>query len=335
MARKPRIEYEGAVYHVMCRGNAGDDIFADDKDRMIFMQTLGEVCERCGWRIHAYVLMGNHYHFLLETPEANLVVGMKWFQGTYTQRYNARHKRRGHLFQGRYKALVVESESGDYFSTLSSYIHLNPARAGMLNPVRPVLSEYAWSSYPIYLQPSARENWLCVDRVLGNQQWKDEGSDRMEYADFMQKRTLELLTSGSSSEIDTQWNAIRKGWCLGSENFREEMLSRLDALTGERESYHGSEIRLHDEKVAEKLIVEGLRAFNLEEGELECLRKGDVRKQVLAWWIRRQTTVGNKWLCERLCCGNRTAISRFVKNVQQGNSEELDLLKQKISKFTD
>ena len=98
MPRKPRIEYEGAVYHVMCRGNGGEAIFWSDKDRELFIDTLDEACGRCGWRIHAYVLMGNHYHLLLETPEANLVDGMKWFQGTYTQRFNSRNRRWGHLF---------------------------------------------------------------------------------------------------------------------------------------------------------------------------------------------------------------------------------------------
>ena len=93
MPRKPRVEYAGAVYHVMCRGNGGQSIYLDDADRRIYLTTLGEACERCGWRVHAFVMMGNHYHLLLETPEPNLVAGMKWLQGTYTQRFNARHRR--------------------------------------------------------------------------------------------------------------------------------------------------------------------------------------------------------------------------------------------------
>jgi REP element-mobilizing transposase RayT len=103
----------------MCRGNRQEPVFKDQQDYKRFLDTLGETCGRCGWRVHAYVLMGNHYHLLLETPEANLVDGMRWFQGVYTQRFNARHKVWGHLFQGRYKALLVGS--GSYFST-----HCNP-----------------------------------------------------------------------------------------------------------------------------------------------------------------------------------------------------------------
>src|SRR5260221_7525339 len=92
MARAIRLEYAGAVYHVMARGNRGDPIFRDVQDRRVWLETLGEACQKTGWRIHAYVLMGNHYHLLLETPEANLVEGMKWLQGAYTQRHNTRHK---------------------------------------------------------------------------------------------------------------------------------------------------------------------------------------------------------------------------------------------------
>ena len=99
MARPVRLEYAGAVYHIMARGNQGRPICADDADRKMWVATLAEACGRTGWRIHAWVLMGNHFHLLLETPEANLVSGMKWLQGTYTQRYNARQRKRGHFFQ--------------------------------------------------------------------------------------------------------------------------------------------------------------------------------------------------------------------------------------------
>jgi len=105
MARQIRIEYAGAAYHVMARGNQGGPIYADDLDRKMWLETLGEACEKTGWRIHAYVMMGNHYHLLVQTPEANLVAGMKWLQSTYTQRYNSRHEVFGHVggegFRGR------------------------------------------------------------------------------------------------------------------------------------------------------------------------------------------------------------------------------------------
>jgi REP element-mobilizing transposase RayT len=108
MARPLRLDYPGAVYHVMARGNPGQKILLEDADRKLFLETLGEACARTDWQGHGYVLMANHYHLLLETHEANLVAGMKWLQSTYTSRYNRRHALCGHLFQGRYKAVLVE-----------------------------------------------------------------------------------------------------------------------------------------------------------------------------------------------------------------------------------
>jgi REP element-mobilizing transposase RayT len=108
MARKLRVEYEGAIYHVMNRGDRREAIFKDDKDRQLFLETLGQACTKTDWQVHAWCLMGNHFHLVVETPQANLVAGMKWFLGTYTGRFNRRHKLFGHLFSGRYKALIVD-----------------------------------------------------------------------------------------------------------------------------------------------------------------------------------------------------------------------------------
>jgi REP element-mobilizing transposase RayT len=148
MARKLRIEYPGAVYHVMSRGDHQEAIYRDDADRTLFLRCLAEACEKTGWQIHAYVLMGNHYHLLLETPQANLVAGMKWLQGTYTQRFNSRHKVSGHLFQGRYTALNVDEGERRHFQVVSTYIHLNPVRAGVVRAEGETLKAYPWSSYP-------------------------------------------------------------------------------------------------------------------------------------------------------------------------------------------
>src|SRR5271168_3635592 len=167
MARPLRIEYAGAVYHVMARGNQGQAIFRDDQDRQRFLETLGEACEKTGWRIDAYVLMGNHYHLLVETPEGNLVAGMKWLQGIYTQRFNGRHAVFGHLFQGRYKAIVIDGKEPGYFEVVGSYIHLNRARAGLIRIGREPLKRYRWSSYPAYVSRSVPATpWLCRERVL-------------------------------------------------------------------------------------------------------------------------------------------------------------------------
>lgn len=168
MARPLRIEYAGAVYHVMARGNQGRAIFRDDRDRECFVETLGAAGGKTGWRIHAFVLLGNHYHLLVETPEANLVAGMKWLQGTFTQRFNGRHRLRGHLFQGRYRAVPVEAENAGYLEAVSSYIHLNPARVGLIEIGRDRLRSYRWSSYPWYVGGGrGAPVWLERRRVMG------------------------------------------------------------------------------------------------------------------------------------------------------------------------
>ena len=133
MPRKPRVEYAGAVYHVMCRGNRQQTVFRDGRDNEMFLDALGEAATRCGWRVHAFCLMGNHYHLLLETPEPNLVSGMQWLQGTYTKRFNVRHKEWGHLFQGRYKALPVDGR-GVKVSVSTSVHFLMRRHGGRLRP---------------------------------------------------------------------------------------------------------------------------------------------------------------------------------------------------------
>ena len=164
MARQLRVEYAGAIYHVMNRGVRREPIFQNDADRRRFLETHGETCAKTGWQGHAYCLMGNHFHLVLETPQPNLVAGMKWFLGTYTSRFNRRHKVFGHLFSGRYKALVVDGSGDRYLRTVCDYVHLNPARARLLGPEQ-ALCAFAWSSVGEYLKaPSQRVVWLQVDR---------------------------------------------------------------------------------------------------------------------------------------------------------------------------
>ena len=141
MPRKMRVEYPGAVYHVMNRGDRREPIFHDDADRQRFVNTLGEACGKTGWQVHALCLMPNHFHMVVETPRGNLVAGMKWFLGTYTGRFNRRHKLFGHLFSGRYKALIVDGSGNGYLKAVCDYVHLNPARAKLLRSEQ-ALREY-------------------------------------------------------------------------------------------------------------------------------------------------------------------------------------------------
>ena len=320
MPRKPRVEYKGAVYHVMCRGDRQEAIFRDGTDRDLFLGTLWECSERTGWRIHAYVLMGNHYHLLLETPEPNLVAGMRWFQGTYTARFNARHRVCGHLFQGRYKALPVDTEDRGYFLQVSSYIHLNPVRARLVNLAQTPLETYPWSSYPDYLRSGGqRRGPVAVDGVLGELGWADDRAGRREYAAYVKGLRAEMLTERGRKDLEKEWKAIRRGWYLGSEAFRDRMLKHVDAVMqrGRRKSFSGAEAAAHDEDEAARLVRVGLDALGLAESDLVRLRKLDIRKQVLAWWVRSQTMVGNRWLAQRLRMGDEGNISKAVRDISR------------------
>lgn len=141
MARPLRLELAGALYHVTSRGDGREDIYRSDEDRVAWLETLGQVCERFNWVCHAYCQMSNHYHLVIETPEANLSKGMRHLNGVYTQRFNRSHQRVGHVFQGRFKAILVEKDS--YLLELARYVVLNPLRARMVRR----LENWPWSSY--------------------------------------------------------------------------------------------------------------------------------------------------------------------------------------------
>ncbi len=167
MARKLRVQYPGAVYHLLSRGDRREPIFKDDADRSLFLDTLGETCAKTGWQVHAWCLMPNHFHLVVETPGPNLVTGMKWLLGVYTGRFNRRHKLFGHLFSGRYKSLIVDGSGDGYLKTVCGYVHLNPVRANLIRAEEPLVA-FRWSSFPAYqAAPRKRPRWLRVDRLLG------------------------------------------------------------------------------------------------------------------------------------------------------------------------
>lgn len=178
MARPLRIEYSGAVYHVTSRGNARQDIVADDRDRTAFLLLLAHVIDRFGWRCHAYCLMDNHYHLLIETPQPNLSRGMRQLNGQYTQTYNRRHQRVGHLFQGRFTAILVEKEA--HLLELCRYVVRNPIRAKMV--AHPRL--WGWSSYRATVGEAPAPPWLTIDWIL-EQFGQRVGSAQEKYRAFV------------------------------------------------------------------------------------------------------------------------------------------------------
>ena len=161
MARPLRIELAGGVYHLTSRGDRRGPSYADDVDRLLWLELFGEVCDRFNWRCHAWCQMGNHYHLVVETAEANLSRGMRQLNGVYTQAANRRHARGGHVFQGRYKAILVEADA--YLVELARYVVLNPVRAGLCGDAR----EWPWSSHRALMGLVDPPSWLETDWVLG------------------------------------------------------------------------------------------------------------------------------------------------------------------------
>lgn len=337
VARKARIEYPGAVYHLLSRGNQGQEIFRDDPDRKRFLETLTEACEKTGWQVHAYVLMPNHYHLLVETPEPNLVAGMKWLQGTYTQRFHARYRTFGHVLQGRYKALIVDGSENDYFQVVSTYIHLNPARGGLIRVGETPLHHFVWSSYPAYLlRPAQRPPWLRVDRVLGSVGIpSDDTAGRRGYEAYIEGRVLELGQAEGREALKEEWGAIRRGWYLGGVSFRDRLDGLLEKvmLGKDRGSYSGAPREAHDEAAASALLDRAMVAVGLDEGGLERLPKGAPEKQVLAWWLRRRTTVSRRWIAGRLRMGDTSRVTQALAAVERGSDRELTRLRQRVEQM--
>jgi len=252
--------------------------------------------------------MRNHYHLLLETPEPNLVAGMRWFQTTWTVRFNRRHGLCGHLFQGRYKAVVVNPGERAYFVTLSDYLHLNPVRARIVG-LDQRLVDYPWSSYPLYVRAGGRPPWFEPRTVLAELGLADTAPDRRRYAQRMRERAVEALQSANLTELA----ALRRGWCLGSESFREKMLALLDGAgvsLRRRRPVDGAVRHAHDEARAQQLLKIGLEFFELDTARLGQLPKGDPRKLAIARVIREQTAVPNLWIARVLALGHVSRLRR-------------------------
>ena len=202
MARPLRLEFPGALYHLTARGNARAAIYHDDADHAAFLDLYAEVAERFGWRCHAYCMMPNHYHWVVATPEANLSRGMRQLNGVYTQRFNRRHARAGHVFQGRFKAILVEREA--YLKVLARYVVLNPVRAGLVRRAQ----DWRWSSYRATAGLSRGPAWLDVAWLLAQ-----FGANRAR----AQRAYRQFVAEGRRAE--PVWESLRDHMYLGGEDF--------------------------------------------------------------------------------------------------------------------
>jgi hypothetical protein len=271
--------------------------------------------------------MGNHYHMLIETPEANLVSGMGWLQNTYTRRFNVRHRAWGRLFGDRYKAVLVESD-GYYFETLLDYIHLNPVRAGLVKPLSgQSVMDYPWSSVAggYALAPRSRVKWFAAESGLAVLGLNDTTGGRRRFVERLDGRAVDegMERAGIppvDSEKDRRCSHLRRGWCWGSQEFAERVLRLGETVLGKKRHrcYKASlESRAHGEKEAVRLLAEGLEKARLTARDLPKLRGSDGRKVGIALEIWEKTTMNMNWIAEKLWMKSAANVSQQIGREQK------------------
>lgn len=302
MPRKHRIEYPGAVYHVLSRGNYRKELFLKEKTGEAFERCLFEAVDRCNWKLHAYVIMSNHFHLVLETPDPNLVVGMKWLQSTFATRFNRMRKERGHVFQGRYKSIVVGSDRS--LLGLVDYVHLNPVRAGICSVAD--LKSYALSSYPKYFRRKERKG-LCRRDFLSILDLPDSLGGMRRYAEH-----LELKEEGDPRQRELLAKRYCRGWFLGSKEDRKALEKDL------REQHpdvvwDGSDLKELNEAMWDQLVKDRMGAAGKTEEDLVKDRKGAEWKVKIARELRARTTAGNLWIAKRLEMGHPSRVTNLIR----------------------
>lgn len=301
MARKLRLEFPGAIYHVINRGNYRAYVFKSAGARQAFEDCLFAACARSGWLLHAYVIMGNHYHLAVETPQGNLVTGMQWLQSTFANRFNKLRGERGHLFQGRYKSLSVEE--GEALGLLCHYIHLNPVRAGIVLADR--LGEHRHSSYWYLTRPKLRPKFLQSATALTEAgTLADTPAGWGSYADYLAWQAAEGPVGKSKAYV-----SMSKGWALGGKGFKQTLLQDQAVATVTRawESQGVREVR----EAQWQAVLDGLRV-QIPMEQRQDQKKSAPWKVQLATHMKALTDASNGWLAAQLDMGSGFYVSKHI-----------------------
>ncbi|WP_367872547.1 transposase [Luteolibacter sp. Populi] len=279
----------------------------DDRDRDTHEGLVAGVVQRTGWEIFAWVLLKDHYHMVLRTPEANLVTGMKWFQNFWTKRFNARHERSGSVFGGRYKSVLVQGDG--HLSSIIDHVHLNAFRLGLVSAAG--LAAHPWSSLKDYLlPPELRREWVRAGEGLGHMGYDGEECDeRLRYLEHLEQVAVRL---GGRPPLPgagrTLHSTLRRGWYLGEDSFRSELIA------ARRRSGAGPEggSPVHGAEMAQRILGAGLAAAGLSYESLDNLRKSDWRKRAIGRAIRLCTTVPTEWIASSLQMGVSSRVALLV-----------------------
>ena len=325
MARPLRVEFAGGCYHVINRGNYRRELFLGQGAAEAFERVLGESAQRYGWRVHAYVVMSNHFHLAIELTEPNLSDGMKWLQGTWIRRYNAVRRLVGRPFQGRYKALVVAP--GHAFGQVCHYIHLNPIRAGVRAAGE--VADYPWSSLPKF-PCKDRPKWLEPATVLAEAgELPDSAAGWKRYVQY-----LEFLGTDEVARQELAAYRMSRGWCVGDRMFRQDMKKIAVERGADLERYAGMEAGAAREERAEQW-EEHLQALaRVAQIDLSALppAKSDASKSLLAAAMKASSSVSNGWLAQRLDMGEPASASQFARRwlLKRGKRRELQRILSRV-----
>jgi REP element-mobilizing transposase RayT len=306
MARKLRIEFPGAIYHVLNRGNYRRDLFLTAGEAGAFVATLREAVQRYGWRLHAYVLMRNHYHLALETPEPNLKDGMHWLQSTFCTRFNRFRKERGHLFQGRYQSLLVENEAS--LARLVNYIHLNPVRAKIVSSEQ--LPSFRWSSLGHFVRSDTFPG-MDARAWLNAMQLHPDSEGWSIYLDRLRQLALD-----PSEQERLGFGAMSRGWAIGTKAWRSAVAKDHAHLVinpglAAAEAREVREARWTDQ-LNQLLIIEK-RTLNEALGSA----KSAEWKIALALKLRQETGASVTWLANALYLGKASSARNYFSKVSR------------------
>ncbi len=320
MARAWRIEYEGALYHVLSRGNDQRPIFIDNDDRLLFLDTLEQMSERFEIDIFAYVLMDNHYHFMFRTNRANLSKSMQWFGATYTKRFNVKHNRSGHLFQGRFKNMLVENDA--YLLQLSYYIHRNPLRAKIVRR----LASYRWSSYRFYAYGNRIPKWLNTDLILS--QFVNVEDPYRAYRQNAQKY---------AKEEHRIWENLRHGIFLGTKKFTEKIKKQY--LSGAPHQEIPQQKQLDKNLDPEVLFLQAAEMLNCNpehfrtSSRIKKADKADRDLLIYLLWQAGQLTnqqIGEKFGLTYSAVSQRVSIFKILLKKNQALQNKINQIKSQI-----
>ncbi len=309
MPRSPRIEYEGAKYHVINRGNYRRDLFKVYKTGEAFEEILFKACERNDWILHAYCLMSNHYHLCIETPHGNLSIGMQWLQSVFCNRFNKFIKGRGHVFQGRYKALLIDPD--DSYVGLVNYIHLNPVRAGLVKLEE--LKNYELSSFPKFFKKKRPDCLVSEEWLHQAGGWKDSVSGMRAYWNW-----LELQKEGDASKKEKLSRKFTRGWCIGSKEFKKGVLEELRKRKLRNDKAERSLVELNEANW-ELLLEKSLKALKKKKEDVEKEKKSSEWKKAIGYYLKSKSSVTNRFLSEQLQMGDLSNVSRGCQEYGKGN----------------